>query len=495
MAPLNLRVIADNDECRLITGVIQIAPPLLEAGRWSAPLEIVGSGIRFQNVTIPQGATIDSAVLILTASATRVPDVNSRIGAEQEDNPGDFSGDDFASAWARLNGNHGVQIDWDSLLWTQDVEYTSPDISTVIQEIISRAGWVSGQAIVLSWDDFDHRTPFGTFDTQRGYSHIASNVKAAKLNIIYTPAVVLPTVTTNPATSVESASATLNGILDDDGGEACACGFEWGETIAYGNTTPTQSRTTGQTFAQAISGLSPGTTYHFRAIATNGAGTSYGADRTLTTLAAPTTTTDPATSLEKTVAIINGTLDDDGGEACDCGFEYGETTDYGTTTPTESKETGETFSQDLTDLSPNTTYHFRAIATNSAGTSYGSDQTLTTLIEPTLTTDPSTAITKTTATLNGTLDDDGNEACDCGFEYGETTAYGTTTPTESKNTGETFSQDISDLTPGKHYHFRTLATNSVGTSYGSNRQFFAKLKGGNPNIDQRMFQHVERMGR
>lgn len=78
--------------------------------------------------------------------------------------------------------------------------------------------------------------------------------------------------------------ATLNGTLVDDGGEACNCGFEWGETTAYGNTTPTQSRTTGQTFAQGITGLLDGIVYHFRAFATNSAGTAYGADRTFTTL-------------------------------------------------------------------------------------------------------------------------------------------------------------------------------------------------------------------
>lgn len=94
------------------------------------------------------------------------------------------------------------------------------------------------------------------------------------------PAVSAPTVTTDPATSIRQTTATLNGTLDDDGGEACDCGFEWGETIAYGNTTPTQSRTTGQDFAQTITGLRPGVTYHFRAFATNGAGTGNGTDRT-----------------------------------------------------------------------------------------------------------------------------------------------------------------------------------------------------------------------
>ncbi|MBA7556185.1 hypothetical protein ES705_48884 [subsurface metagenome] len=39
----------------------------------------------------------------------------------------------------------------------------------------------------------------------------------------------LPTVTTDAASSIEQEEAALNGTLDNDGGETCACGFEWGE--------------------------------------------------------------------------------------------------------------------------------------------------------------------------------------------------------------------------------------------------------------------------
>ena len=219
---------------------------------------------------------------------------------------------------------------------------------------------------------------------------------------------------------------------------------------------------------------------------------------TYTALSTPTVTTNPATEVGPLTATLKGTLEDDGGEDCDVRFQYGETSDYGIDTVWQSgKESVIAFEQAITGLDPNTTYHFRAQARNSAGTVNGADRTFTTLIliEPTVTTDPATSITKTTATLNGELDDDGNEACDCGFEYGETTDYGTTTATESKETGETFSQAISGLTLGKHYHFRAIATNSAGISYGSDRTFFAKLKGGNINIDQRIYQHVERIDR
>jgi hypothetical protein len=97
------------------------------------------------------------------------------------------------------------------------------------------------------------------------------------------PGLRLPTVSTQAATGIAQNFATHNGLLDDDGGEACDCGFEWGETVAYGHVTPTQSKITGQSFSQLILGLSHDTTYHFRAFATNSVGTAYGADMTFTT--------------------------------------------------------------------------------------------------------------------------------------------------------------------------------------------------------------------
>ena len=95
------------------------------------------------------------------------------------------------------------------------------------------------------------------------------------------------------------------------------------------------------------------------------------------------------------------------------------------------------------------------------------------VVAPSVTTDAATLIEQTAATLNGTLDDDGREICNCGFEYGETIAYGTATPTENKNTGEVFSQVISGLLPRTLYHLRAIATNSVGTSYGADETFTA----------------------
>ena len=144
-----------------------------------------------------------------------------------------------------------------------------------------------------------------------------------KLTIIYTP-IVAPTVSTGSASSISATGATLNGTLSADGGEACTCSFQWGKTTSYGNTTSTLSRTTGQTFARSISGLSPKTTYHYRAKAVNSAGTVYGTDKTFTTPAAlPTVTTGAASNIAAVTATLNGTLTTDGGEAANCSFQYG----------------------------------------------------------------------------------------------------------------------------------------------------------------------------
>ncbi|MBA7695183.1 hypothetical protein ES703_103805 [subsurface metagenome] len=191
---------------------------------------------------------------------------------------------------------------------------------------------------------------------------------------------------------------------------------------------------------------------------------------------APTVTTNPATNLAALSTTLNGTLDDDGGEACDVRFQYGETSEYGIDTEWQSgKESVVAFEQAITGLSPNTIYHFRAQAKNSAGTTSGADRTFTTLVAtPTVTTDPASGLSAIAATPNGTLDDDGGEACDCGFVWGPDTGYGVTTPTQSKTKDETFSQVIRGLFPETTYHFRAFATNSAGTSYGADGTFTTK---------------------
>ena len=192
-----------------------------------------------------------------------------------------------------------------------------------------------------------------------------------------------PLVSTSSTTSVNSSSATLNGYLSSMGGaSSCTVYFQYGTTTSYGSTIGTQTKSSTGTFSQSLMSLSPGTTYHYRAVASNSAGTVYGADTTFTLsspVTSPSVSTSSATSIGPSSATLNGYLSSMGeASSCTVYFQYGTTTSYGSTTGTQAKSSTGTFSQSLTGLSPGTTYHYRAVASNSAGTAYGADTTFTT---------------------------------------------------------------------------------------------------------------------
>jgi hypothetical protein len=187
-------------------------------------------------------------------------------------------------------------------------------------------------------------------------------------------------VTTNPATLIASFSARLNALLNPHG-LPTSFHFQYGTTPSYGLTTAPQNRT-GNTF-QAVSGnvtgLTANTLYHFRVVASNGAGTTMGSDRTFTTLTAtgpPVVITNAATNVTSSSARLNGSLDPHG-LTTTVYFKWGTTTSYGHTTPMQS-QTGNTYrniAANISSLATHTTYHFRIVATNSAGTRMGSDRT------------------------------------------------------------------------------------------------------------------------
>jgi subtilisin family serine protease len=199
-----------------------------------------------------------------------------------------------------------------------------------------------------------------------------------------------PTVTTGSATSVSSTSATLNGTVNPNGASTTYY-FQYGTSTSYRSSTTSTSAESGTSDVSvdaSISGLSSNTTYHYRLVATNSAGTNYGSDGTFSTSASPITvpsvTTSSATSVSTSSATLNGTVNPNGASTTYY-FQYGTTTSYGSTTSGTSAGSGSSSvsaSASLTGLSSSTTYHFRLVATNSAGTSYGDDQSFTAAISP-----------------------------------------------------------------------------------------------------------------
>jgi hypothetical protein len=100
---------------------------------------------------------------------------------------------------------------------------------------------------------------------------------------------------------------------------------------------------------------------------------------------------------------------------------------------------------------------------------------------PLASTSAATAVTGTTATLNGTVFPS-KEATTYHFDYGTTTDYGSQTPAAGPvggNAGKAASADITGLTPLTTYHFRLVATNASGTATGTDVEF-ATTTGGPP---------------
>ena len=130
-----------------------------------------------------------------------------------------------------------------------------------------------------------------------------------------TPAPILPTVTTAAVTSIAGTTAYSGGnVTSDGGGTVTARGVCWSTSSSP---TTANSKTTDGTgsgsFTSSITGLCFGTTYYVRAYATNGAGTSYGSDLTLTTINVPTVTTTAQSSVTGISASSGGNITNDGG--------------------------------------------------------------------------------------------------------------------------------------------------------------------------------------
>jgi streptogramin lyase len=98
-----------------------------------------------------------------------------------------------------------------------------------------------------------------------------------------------------------------------------------------------------------------------------------------------------------------------------------------------------------------------------------------TLDPPGVETGAATSITTTSAVLTGTVDPNASSTT-YRFEYGTTTAYGSSTPVTSAGAGDApvgVSAQLSNLDPGVTYHYRLVATSPVGTSFGADRTFTA----------------------
>lgn len=290
-----------------------------------------------------------------------------------------------------------------------------------------------------------------------------------------------PIASTSAAASLTETSETLNGLVNPNGSDTTVH-FEYGLTNAYGQSTAPQDAGSGGanvSVSAEVDALTPNTTYHYRVVATSSQGTVNGADQTFTTTGvAPALTVASPTSLAPTSVTLNASVNPNGADTA-VKFQYGASSPtYGTDTGTVDAGAGVTkvtVSKTITGLTAGHTYHFRAVATSSSGTTDGSDQTVTlpTASAPTATTAAASAVDPTTATLNAAVTPNFADAA-VTFQYGLTDSYGTTTASQDAGAGGTpvaLAAALTGLEPDTTYHYRVVATNSVGTTDGSDRTF------------------------
>ncbi|MEI6276122.1 MAG: choice-of-anchor D domain-containing protein [Prolixibacteraceae bacterium] len=298
-------------------------------------------------------------------------------------------------------------------------------------------------------------------------------------------------VTTSSVKTISSITATGGGIVTADGGaNVVARGVCWSKSE---NPTISDSKTTDGagtgTFTSNMTGLVAGTTYHVRAFATNSAGTSYGADILFVTPTLATVSTISASAVSSTTALGKGDVTSDGGSpVIQKGFCWSVSANptFADTKTTNGSGTG-SFSDIIAGLSPGSTYHVRAYAVNSAGTSYGTDVLFTTTTTATVITSSVSATdnNSTTANAKGNVASDGGATVsEKGFCWAITSnpTVGDSRTTDGNGIG-TFSDMITGLIPGTAYHLRAYAINSAGTAYGTDLTFITSVNNGLYNIN------------
>jgi hypothetical protein len=165
--------------------------------------------------------------------------------------------------------------------------------------------------------------------------------------------------------------------------------FEWGETHAYGTATPFSEPIGGLDnepipVSQKLTGLTPGTIYFARAVAANFRGTTEGEEISFITPDVPRVDSSVSESVGKTTAHLGG-LVAAVASPTSVSFQYGPSAAYGQSTPQVpigESQFSHRVDADIGNLTPGTSYHFRISATNTIGTTYGPDQTFTTVAEP-----------------------------------------------------------------------------------------------------------------
>lgn len=133
----------------------------------------------FKNTIIPPGATITSAVITVFGQGSGSGDCSVLVKIAEADSQAIPTN---GTEWAAISW-YGSSVQWDiTAAWSANVEYSSPDISTLLQAIINRGGWALDNNIVIGLSDNGSTNGQGRVVKGRN----AASLWCARLDVTYT---------------------------------------------------------------------------------------------------------------------------------------------------------------------------------------------------------------------------------------------------------------------------------------------------------------------
>ncbi len=142
---LVIPVIQGSDDAHEINGIVNISNSSVKISQGT---ETVTSGFRYQDLMIPQGATITKAFIRFSSAQLNTSSTSIKIRAELTPNSNTFSNDNYDISSRTTTASE--------LIWEDDNDWpltgdsvSSPSIINVIQEVVDQSGWCGGNALSL----------------------------------------------------------------------------------------------------------------------------------------------------------------------------------------------------------------------------------------------------------------------------------------------------------------------------------------------------------
>jgi PKD repeat protein len=182
-------------------------------------------GLRFQNISIPQGATINSAYIKYYAYSSGSGDTSIRFRTENVDNAAAFS---TASANLTSRTFGSTFVDWTlPTSWASGSLHQSPDLSSIVQPIVDREDWGGGNSMVFITQG-NPANPSGTHRV-RTYNYGSTWAPVLEVDFTWTPpGPVAPTASFNYSTY--SLNATFTDTSTDSDGSVVGWLWDFGDS-------------------------------------------------------------------------------------------------------------------------------------------------------------------------------------------------------------------------------------------------------------------------